>query len=274
MAHLRKSAMREYAESIGMAVAVALVLRAFVVEAFIIPSASMDPTLLEGDRLFVNKGAYGVRLPFTTTRVVDFSQPERGDVVVFVFPREEARAHVETLPPMRRGCVDPASLREEKDYIKRVVAVAGDRVRIEGEEVLVNGERLVRAPLPSHRYVEEGEGGPDPDEAPDVFRDATAFEERSRAGEQRYTVLYDRATLLRTVDEAGFDVVEWLPWGAFPAYFYLFAGAAFMVRRGRGLELDKMVAPYFAGQVLTTPIRLFEKQLNLAMQTVVCRKRR
>jgi signal peptidase I len=142
MAHLRKSAMREYAESIGMAVAVALVLRAFVVEAFIIPSASMDPTLLEGDRLFVNKGSYGVRLPFTTTRVVDFSQPERGDVVVFVFPREEARAHVETLPPMRRGCVDPASLREEKDYIKRVVGVPGDKVKVVNNQLFINEQAV------------------------------------------------------------------------------------------------------------------------------------
>ena len=90
----------------------------------------------------------------------------------------------------------------------------------------------------------------------------------------QHTVLFDKKTFLRMVEEAGFEVVEWLPWGAFPAYFYLFAGAAFSVLKGKGLDLDKVVAPYFVGQVLTTPIRLFEKQLNLAMQTVVCRKRR
>lgn len=90
----------------------------------------------------------------------------------------------------------------------------------------------------------------------------------------QHTVLFDKQGLLRMVDDAGFDVVEWLPWGAFPAYFYLFAGAAFKVRKGKGLNFDQMIAPYFVGQILTTPIRLFEKQLNLAMQTVVCRKRR
>ena len=90
----------------------------------------------------------------------------------------------------------------------------------------------------------------------------------------QHTVLFDKRTFLRMVEEAGFEVVEWLPWGAFPAYFYLFAGAAFSVLKGKGLNLDKVVAPYFLGQVLTTPILLFEKQLNLAMQTVVCRKRR
>ena len=89
----------------------------------------------------------------------------------------------------------------------------------------------------------------------------------------QHTVLFDRRALLRMVDEAGFDVVEWLPWGAFPAYFYLFTGAAFKVLKGKGLDLERLVAPYFVGQVLTTPIRLLEKKLNLAMQTVVCRRR-
>ncbi len=140
MGHLRKSVAREYAESIGLAVIFALLLRAFVVEAFIIPSASMVPTLQEGDRLFVNKGAYGVRMPFTTTRLIDFKLPDRGDVVVFVFPRAEAAAHVETLPPHQRGCVDPGSLREEKDYIKRVVGLPGDRIKMVNNRLIVNGE--------------------------------------------------------------------------------------------------------------------------------------
>jgi len=66
--------------------------------------------------------------------------------------------------------------------------------------------------------------------------------------------------------------VDYLPYGAFPAYFYLFTGAAFRLLRGRGLDLDQAIVPYFIGQLLALPVMLFEKRLNLAMQTVVCRK--
>ena len=147
MGHLRKSAFREYAEAIGLAVVFALFLRAFLIEAFIIPSASMLPTLQDGDRLFVNKFIYGLRIPMTTTRFVDFGLPERGDVVVFVFPREEAKAHVKTLPTLRRACVDQASLREEKDYIKRVVGLPGDKLKMINNQVFINGEPIPRQEL-------------------------------------------------------------------------------------------------------------------------------
>ena len=88
----------------------------------------------------------------------------------------------------------------------------------------------------------------------------------------QHTVLYDRETLLRAVRACGFEVVDYLPYGAFPAYFYLFTGAAFRLLRGRGLNLDRAILPYFAGQLLTLPVTLFEKRLNLAMQTVICRR--
>lgn len=138
----RKSTFREYVEAIGLAVVFALLLRAFLVEAFIIPSGSMEPTLQEGDRLFVNKFIYGVRIPMTTTRVIDFGAPDRGDIVVFVFPREEAREHTRTLPPHRQGCVDQASLHEAKDYIKRVIGLPGDRIKMVNNRVFVNGEAI------------------------------------------------------------------------------------------------------------------------------------
>jgi SAM-dependent methyltransferase len=88
----------------------------------------------------------------------------------------------------------------------------------------------------------------------------------------QHTVLYDRDTLLRAVRKSGFEVVEYLPYGAFPAYFYLFTGAAFRLLKGRGLDLDRAIVPYFAGQLLTRPLMLFERRLNLAMQTVICRR--
>ena len=88
----------------------------------------------------------------------------------------------------------------------------------------------------------------------------------------QHTVLFDRDSLLRAVRKAGFEVVDYLPYGAFPAYFYLFTGAAFRLLAGRGLNLDKAIVPYFIGQLLLSPALLFERRLNLAMQTVVCRR--
>jgi SAM-dependent methyltransferase len=89
----------------------------------------------------------------------------------------------------------------------------------------------------------------------------------------QHTVLYDRRALLAAMDKAGLDVVEYLPYGAFPAFFYFFTGAAFKLLRGKGLNLSRAIYPYFIGQILFSPVLAFEKQLNFAMQTVVCRRR-
>jgi hypothetical protein len=88
----------------------------------------------------------------------------------------------------------------------------------------------------------------------------------------QHTVLLDREHLIGFVTGTGFDVVDYLPYGAFPAYFYLFTGAAFTLLRGRGLNLNRAIVPYFLGQVLLSPLLAFERRLNLAMQTVVCRR--
>ncbi|MCO5169069.1 MAG: class I SAM-dependent methyltransferase [Planctomycetes bacterium] len=88
----------------------------------------------------------------------------------------------------------------------------------------------------------------------------------------QHTVLFTKDHLLRFVRDAGLEVVEHLPWGAFPPYFYLFTGAAFVLLRGRGLDLRRAIAPYFVGQALLAPLLLLERRLNLAMQTVVCRR--
>lgn len=117
LAFARKSTGREYVESIGIAVLIALLLRAFVVEAFKIPSSSMIPTMEIGDHIFVNKFLYGVRLPYTTTRFFEFRSPQRGEVVVFIYP------------------CDP-----DKDFIKRIVALEGDTVEVRCDKLYVNGE--------------------------------------------------------------------------------------------------------------------------------------
>ena len=114
----RKSTLREYSESIGIAVAIALLLRAFVVEAFQIPSGSMIPTLEMGDHIFVAKFSYGLVVPFSNKKIFEFHQPERGDVIVFKYPQ------------------DPSV-----DYIKRVVGLPGEKIELRQNEVFINDKR-------------------------------------------------------------------------------------------------------------------------------------
>jgi signal peptidase I len=116
LAFARKSTFREYFESILVAVFIAVLLRAFVVEAFKIPSGSMIPTMEIGDHIFVNKFIYGVRIPWTRTKLFEVRPPRRGEVVVFMNP-----------------CIP------DKDYIKRIVAVAGDTVEMRCSVLYVNG---------------------------------------------------------------------------------------------------------------------------------------
>ena len=164
LAFAQKSAAREYTESIILAVLFALLLRAFVVEAFKIPTRSMVPTLLEGDHLFVNKFAYGIRMPLTTTRLIDFAPPERGDVIVFVFPKASARAHLQKRReqhPFEAECLDNRSLSEDKDYIKRVVGLPGDTLQMINHEVYINNHPIDHTEL-YHRSVPSGDDNLEP----------------------------------------------------------------------------------------------------------------
>ena len=140
----QKSTWREYTESIGLAIIFALVLRGFVLEAFKIPTGSMIPTLLIGDHLFVNKFIYGVRVPFTQKFLVRFAQPARGEVVVFTFPSRQASEYINQQLVGRRGCIDPASLADEKDFIKRIIGVAGDTIEVRDNRLIVNNKMLPR----------------------------------------------------------------------------------------------------------------------------------
>ncbi|MEZ4462291.1 MAG: signal peptidase I [bacterium] len=138
-----KSAFQEYFESIGVAVLIALALRGFIFEAFKIPTGSMIPTLLVGDHIFVNKFIYGVRVPFTETYLVNFKAPERGEIVVFTFPMASARAYLAE-KTFDRECIDRDSLENEKEFIKRIIAVEGDTVEIRDGVLRVNGTPLPR----------------------------------------------------------------------------------------------------------------------------------
>ncbi len=112
----RKGALRETLENVGIAVLVALGLRSCFYEPFKIPSPSMVPTLVPGDHIFVNKFRYGIQIPFTTTVIGEdmISGIERGEVVVFRYPKDESQ-----------------------DYIKRVIGLPGDTVRVEGDAVAI-----------------------------------------------------------------------------------------------------------------------------------------
>lgn len=120
----KKNAWRENIEAILIAVVIALFIRTFIVQAFKIPSGSMLETLQIGDHILVNKFIYGIKIPFTDGRVlIPFKDPQRGDIVVFKYPE------------------DPS-----KDFIKRVVAVAGDTISIVDKQLYVNGEPVTDEP--------------------------------------------------------------------------------------------------------------------------------
>jgi signal peptidase I len=139
LARWQRGEIREYAESILIAVGVALMLRAFVVEAFKIPSGSMLPTLQIQDHIFVNKFAYGPNLPFTKTRVLPDLPPKRGDVIVFEYP-------------------DPNPRAPSQDFIKRVIALPGDTLEVEGGHPIINGWKVPRCRVGDYRF-NEGEPG-------------------------------------------------------------------------------------------------------------------
>ncbi len=108
----------EWTKSISVAILLFLVIRTFAVEAFKIPTGSMERTLLVGDFLLVNKAVYGAQVPFTDIHLPALDDPERGDVVVFSYPLDRS-----------------------KNYVKRVVGVPGDTLAMRDGVLYVNGRR-------------------------------------------------------------------------------------------------------------------------------------
>jgi len=115
--------------TIGLAVLIALGIRALVIEPFRIPSESMLPTLLVGDHLFVNKFVYGAKIPFTEWRLPGLREPRRGDVVVFEVARQGGGIHpADRYPNLPRD-----------RFVKRIVGMPGDTIEVTGRVVRVNG---------------------------------------------------------------------------------------------------------------------------------------
>jgi signal peptidase I len=115
----RKSTAREYFESIVVAVILALFIRTFVVQAFKIPTGSMEPNLLVGDHLLVNKFVFAPTVSAAERMALPMRAIRRGDVVVFKFPEEP-----------------------ERDFIKRVIGLPGDTIEVRNRQVSINGQRL------------------------------------------------------------------------------------------------------------------------------------
>jgi signal peptidase I len=116
----KKRLLREYTEAIITALILALLIRAYVIQAFKIPSGSMVPTLLIGDHILVNKFIYGTKIPFSDKRVLIFKKPEKGDIIVFKYPE------------------DP-----KKDFIKRIIATENDVIEEKDKIVYVNNKALL-----------------------------------------------------------------------------------------------------------------------------------
>lgn len=138
-----KSWLREYAEAIAVALVLALFIRTFIVQAFKIPSGSMENTLLVGDHILVNKFSYGIHIPnevlFTGIKLFADHRlfpknPERGDIIVFKYPKDEQR-----------------------DFIKRVIGLPGDKLEIRRQRVFINGEPLHDAAYAIHHDPATGE---------------------------------------------------------------------------------------------------------------------
>lgn len=127
---LRQPTWVEYSGSFFPVIALVFFLRSFLYEPFKIPSSSMVPTLLIGDLILVNKFSYGIRLPVINKKVIEVGDPQRGDVMVFKYPKDMTQ-----------------------DYIKRVIGVPGDKISYENKRLTVNGKPVEYAAMDD--YLEE-----------------------------------------------------------------------------------------------------------------------
>ena len=213
----RKSKFRESVETVLMTVGAALFLKIFVVEAFRIPTGSMENTLIEGDFLIVNKFIYGIKspkyIPFTDIRIPQFhlpafSRPKRGDVIVFEFPGE-------------RDEVKPNGV---VNYIKRCVAAAGDTVEIFEKTVYVNGQRIAN---PEGLRFGLSKSGPKGTPNPRIFPKGFSFNE-------------DNYGPIRVPKEG--DVVELAPGNIDGWETFIEREGHSVARRGNDILIDGRVA--------------------------------
>src|SRR4030081_2329142 len=145
----KKSTLREYFESIVIAVILALFIRTFVVQAFKIPTGSMENNLLIGDHLLVNKFVFGPTKTRLERALLPVGAIDRGEIIVFKYPEEP-----------------------DRDFIKRVIGLPGETVEVREKKVYVNGKPLDE---PYAHYLQ-------PAATPSEFREVTSFDVRDRYG--------------------------------------------------------------------------------------------
>jgi signal peptidase I len=132
----KKSVIREWVESIIIAFILAMIIRTFVVQAFKIPTGSMRTTLLEGDLILVNKFIYGAKIPFMDSSLPALTKPQRGDVVVFIYPQSPT-----------------------KDFIKRLIGLPGETVEIKNGTVYIDDKPLADSVFNQRYYYNRGDFG-------------------------------------------------------------------------------------------------------------------
>ena len=150
----KESIIIEYSKSFFPVLLAVFIIRSFIVEPFKIPSGSMMPTLVAGDFIAVNKFSYGVRFPVINTVLIPNSMPERGDVVVFHYPRDTSI-----------------------DYIKRVVGLPGDIIKYENKKLFINDKLVSHVFEKNYEYIMN-----------DNFR-VTAKEFSENLGEVKHSIL-------------------------------------------------------------------------------------
>lgn len=128
----------EWVKPVLIAAVLAMFIRTFIVQPFKIPSSSMYPTFIPGDRIFVNKFIYGAMIPFTGIRLPELREPQIGDIVVFLSPVEK-----------------------KKYLVKRYIAGGGDTVEIREGELFVNGEPVSSPKVKRFFYYNRGDYGPE-----------------------------------------------------------------------------------------------------------------
>ena len=196
----KKSQLRDWTEALIVAAILALIIRTFVVQAFKIPSGSMEDTLLIGDHLLVNKFIYGTQLPFSDDPVLAIRQPERGDIIVFEFPEDKDKSYF-----------------KRRDFIKRVVGLPGDTIEIRNKNVFVNGELYI---TPEAVYKDGNlTAGPRDNMPPVTVPDDNYFvmgDNRDRSYDSRFWRFVDRSAIkgLAFIKYWSWDSEKFMPrWG-------------------------------------------------------------
>ena len=134
----KKSVLREWIDAILIAAALAIFLRTFFFQIYKIPTTSMVPVLVPGDKIFVSKLTYGPKIPFTPLRIPGFRKPKRFDIIVFV---------------------PPIATERNKAYIKRLIGLPGDKIELKDGNIHINGKIVVDPKIASNYYYNQGKYG-------------------------------------------------------------------------------------------------------------------